>query len=465
MLLPQAALLAELCGEEGGKPAAPAPPKAAKKSKKKKGGSGSGSKAGGKKGAVSAAASPAAAAEAGSEVVRRTVLAAVEEGSEEGEEEPGEAELCGSNGAEGAQPAAAQPEAAQQREGTGPAAEGPEAEAGSEGAARPDDSRPPSSGRSSLDADDERSPSPPGSPGGEWCRVGKPHQAHPRAASRPLAVPAAPAAQHQAGPAQRSSSRGPGGSSRQQSRGPRFEGASSLDSAAGRVRRCPSNGSLASTCSGESHDTDASRFSGSERSVLRAGSRQALAAAARHGPGPAKPAAGQAAGKTSGGSLLPPTAAWASQHAQQQQQQQQQPAFGPTSWAKVVEAKELAAPGGSSAAAPGQAAADAAEAAAPGACPQTAAAAPGHCEGDEELTALRLQFSALQRAQAESEFRHRQELAAVLEDAAQHEAAAVQQVPLGAGRSVCGREGGQQACVCPPVLEGRESGWCERAGP
>ena len=47
---------------------------------------------------------------------------------------------------------------------------------------------------------------------------------------------------------------------------------------------------------------------------------------------------------------------------------------------------------------------------------------------EAELAALREQVAALQAQRSRAELQHRQELAAVLEDAAQHEAKAVQEV-------------------------------------
>lgn len=184
-----------------------------------------------------------------------------------------------------------------------------------------------------------------------------------------------------------------------------------LDGGSLHLRRCPSASSLGSSCSGDSHETVGGSSVGSQRSVLVHPSRSSSAAgrAAASKPAgskpvvimaaspPTKPAWGKLAAAVA---LAVPAAPPAPQPAQDQVEPQQ-----PAAAQQPVQA---AAAGGVPAGLPLAEAQDAAALAA-------------------EVAALRAQLVQGQLERQQAEDRHQLELAAVVEEAARHEAAAVAQ--------------------------------------
>jgi hypothetical protein len=214
----------------------------------------------------------------------------------------------------------------------------------------------------------------PAPPSPEWHTVGK---GPAKAAAAPKATPPPPPAKPASAPVAEPARPAGGGAS---------------ISAHHRCHSSNSLNSLGSSCSGESHDSEGSvRHSGSERSVLRRPSGGALAAPAPHQPpgqgawGKAPPAA--AATPAAQAAVQPPAAAQG------------------VSWATRVVVGSAAPPAVMRGPAPAGAAAPAAAA--------------------QELAALRAELERARRAAAAAERAHHEELAAVLQDAARHEADAV----------------------------------------
>ncbi len=319
-----------------------------------------------------------------------------------GKKKKGKAASKGKAGAEAAQP---QPEAAQAPAAAEPAAVEccepadaakalqlqQEQPSGAQPAAATPDAAAPEREQAQLDGDSER----PGSP--DWQVVGKPSRQQ-RSGQQPsqLQQPA-----HHGLPMR-------------------------LADGGARMRRCPSASSLGSSCSGDSHETAGASSVGSQRSVLVHPSRSSSAAgkplatkpAASKpvvivaAPPPAKPAWGKPAAPAAcapDAALAQPAPSPAAQQPDVQQAAQQPP---------QEDERAAQQPG---AAQPGSAAAAAGcvPAGLPLAEAQDAVALAA------ELAALRVQLAQAQRQRQQAEEQHQLELAAVVSEAAAHEASAV----------------------------------------
>lgn len=198
--------------------------------------------------------------------------------------------------------------------------------------------------------------------------------------------------------------------------------------APGRMRRNPSSSSLASTCSWESQDTDLSRQSGSERSVLRhpsrcGSARPAAATAVQHQqqlqarePAPLKCAAVPPAATRLQAPLQP---AWTGAA----------PALLGRAFSPVRAAGSSTASAASSNLGSKPPSKPASQPASPPACasPNPGAPAPAVADADAaELAALRAEVVSLRQQLALAELRHQQELAPVLEEATWQQAQAVE---------------------------------------